>query len=147
MEALKNYIDWLIFGILGIMAFIAVWCVIERLLFFRKLKKINWKQYQNKDEFDNALSENLTTLYIIYSNSPYIGLLGTVVGIMIVFYDMGVSGNIDVKSIVIGLSLALKATALGLLVAIPSLMAYNALLRKISLISSQYGANENDKTA
>ena len=80
----------------------------------------------------------MTALYIIYSNAPYVGLLGTVLGIMIVFYDMGLSGNIDVKSIVIGLSLALKATALGLIVAIPSLMAYNALLRKVSLLSSQF---------
>ena len=107
----------------------------ERLLFFRKVKASN---YQRQDDFDNALSENLTALYIIYSNAPYVGLLGTVLGIMIVFYDMGLSGNIDVKSIVIGLSLALKATALGLIVAIPSLMAYNALLRKVSLLSSQF---------
>ncbi len=62
---------------------------------------------------------------------PHIGLLGTVIGIMITFYDMGVARNIDVKSVVLGLSL--KATALGLVVVIPSLMAYNALLRKINL--------------
>lgn len=135
MEILKANLDYIIFGILGFMAFVAVWCVIERLLFFRKVKA---NDYQRQDDFDNALSENLTALYIIYSNAPYVGLLGTVLGIMIVFYDMGLSGNIDVKSIVIGLSLALKATALGLIVAIPSLMAYNALLRKVSLLSSQF---------
>ena len=135
MEILKTHIDLIIIALLGVMAFIAVWCVIERLLFFRKIKA---SDYQSQDDFDNALSENLTTLYIIYSNAPYVGLLGTVLGIMIVFYDMGVSGNIDVQSIVIGLSLALKATALGLVVAIPSLMAYNALLRKVSLLSSKF---------
>ena len=135
METLKTHIDLVIIGLLAIMAFIAVWCVIERLLFFRKIKA---SDYQSQDDFDNALSENLTTLYIIYSNAPYVGRLGTVLGIMIVFYDMGVSGNIDVQSIVIGLSLALKATALGLVVAIPSLMAYNALLRKVSLLSSKF---------
>ena len=135
METLKTHIDLIIIALLGVMAFIAVWCVIERLLFFRKIKA---SDYQSQDDFDNALSENLTTLYIIYSNAPYVGLLGTVLGIMIVFYDMGVSGNIDVQSIVIGLSLALKATALGLVVAIPSLMAYNALLRKVSLLSSKF---------
>lgn len=117
------------------MAFIAVWCVIERVLFFAKVKA---KDYQNKEDYDNALSENLTTLYIIYSNAPYVGLLGTVIGIMIVFYDMGISGNIDVKTIVVGLSLALKATALGLVVAIPTLMAYNALFRKVTLLISDY---------
>ncbi|EOH3583506.1 TPA: TonB-system energizer ExbB, partial [Campylobacter jejuni] len=137
---LKDYIDLIIFLILGIMAFIAFWCVVERMLFFRK---INFKNYENQEQFDDAISENLTTIYIIYSNAPYIGLLGTVIGIMVTFYEMGLAGNIDVKSIVVGLSLALKATALGLLVAIPALMAYNALLRKVSLLSNAYKANKN----
>lgn len=140
MEFLKDYIDLIIFIILGIMAFVAFWCVIERVLFFRK---IDFKNYENQEQFDDAISENLTTIYIIYSNAPYIGLLGTVVGIMITFYEMGIAGNIDVKSIVVGLSLALKATALGLLVAIPTLMAYNALLRKVSLLSNAYKVNKN----
>ena len=137
MEFLKDYIDLIIFIILGVMAFIAFWCVIERVLFFRK---IDFKNYENQEQFDDAISENLTT---IYSNAPYIGLLGTVVGIMITFYEMGIAGNIDVKSIVVGLSLALKATALGLLVAIPALMAYNALLRKVSLLSNAYKVSKN----
>ncbi|EOH2363442.1 TonB-system energizer ExbB, partial [Campylobacter jejuni] len=137
---LKDYIDLIIFLILGIMAFIAFWCVVERMLFFRK---INFKNYENQEQFDDVISENLTTIYIIYSNAPYIGLLGTVIGIMVTFYEMGLAGNIDVKSIVVGLSLALKATALGLLVAIPALMAYNALLRKVSLLSNAYKANKN----
>ncbi|EAH4639627.1 TPA: TonB-system energizer ExbB [Campylobacter jejuni] len=140
MEFLKDYIDLIIFLILGIMAFIAFWCIVERMLFFRK---INFKNYENQEQFDDAISENLTTIYIIYSNAPYIGLLGTVIGIMVTFYEMGLAGNIDVKSIVVGLSLALKATALGLLVAIPALMAYNALLRKVSLLSNAYKANKN----
>lgn len=140
MEFLKNYIDLAIFVILGLMAFVALWCVIERLLFFRK---IDFKKYASQEEFDAAVSENLTTLYIIYSNAPYIGLLGTVVGIMIVFYDMGMVGNIDVKAIVIGLSLALKATALGLLVAIPVLMCYNGLFRKAALLGNAYKASKN----
>ncbi|EAJ3545754.1 TonB-system energizer ExbB [Campylobacter jejuni] len=132
--------DLIIFLILGIMAFIAFWCIVERMLFFRK---INFKNYENQEQFDDAISENLTTIYIIYSNAPYIGLLGTVIGIMVTFYEMGLAGNIDVKSIIVGLSLALKATALGLLVAIPALMAYNALLRKVSLLSNAYKANKN----
>ncbi|EAH8906117.1 TonB-system energizer ExbB [Campylobacter coli] len=140
MEFLKDYIDLIIFIILGVMAFIAFWCVIERVLFFRK---IDFKNYENQEQFDDAISENLTTIYIIYSNAPYIGLLGTVVGIMITFYEMGIAGNIDVKSIVVGLSLALKATALGLLVTIPALMAYNALLRKVSLLSNAYKVSKN----
>lgn len=135
MELIKEYIDLSIFAILGLMAFIALWCVIERLLFFRKIKIEN---YKSQEEFEDSLSENLTTLYIIYSNAPYVGLLGTVIGIMITFYDMSLAGNIDVKSVVSGLSLALKATALGLFVAIPTLIAYNALLRKVNLIANKY---------
>lgn len=135
MEFLKEYIDYIIFATLGIIAFIACWCVIERVLF---LRKVDINSYTSQTELDNALSYNLTTLYIIYSNAPYVGLLGTVIGIMISFYDMSISATIDVKSVVLGLSLALKATALGLLVAIPSLIAYNYLLRWVNLISSQY---------
>ncbi|WP_086321864.1 TonB-system energizer ExbB [Campylobacter devanensis] len=135
MEFLKEYIDYIIFATLGIMAFIACWCVIERVLF---LRKVDINSYTSQTELNNALSYNLTTLYIIYSNAPYVGLLGTVIGIMISFYDMSISATIDVKSVVLGLSLALKATALGLLVAIPSLIAYNYLLRWVNLISSQY---------
>ena len=135
MEFLKEYIDYIIFATLGIMAFIACWCVIERVLF---LRKVDINSYTSQTQLDTALSYNLTTLYIIYSNAPYVGLLGTVIGIMISFYDMSISATINVKSVVLGLSLALKATALGLLVAIPSLIAYNYLLRWVNLISSQY---------
>lgn len=140
MEFLKDYIDLIIFLILGIMAFIAFWCVVERMLF---LEKLTLKIMRIKSNLMMRLVKNLTTIYIIYSNAPYIGLLGTVIGIMVTFYEMGLVGNIDVKSIVVGLSLALKATALGLLVAIPALMAYNALLRKVSLLSNAYKANKN----
>ncbi|QQF52395.1 TonB-system energizer ExbB [Campylobacter fetus] len=145
MEFLKQYIDLIIFIILGLMAFIAIWCVIERVLF---LNKIDINEYNNQEDLEDSISENLTTLYIIYSNAPYVGLLGTVIGIMITFYDMSLAGNIDVKSVVSGLSLALKATALGLFVAIPSLIAYNALLRKVNLIINRYKTRKsNDKIA
>lgn len=100
--------------------------------------------YPTQESFDDSITKNLTTLYIIYSNAPYVGLLGTVIGIMITFYDMGLSGNIDTKEIMTGLSLALKATALGLAVAIPTLIAYNALYRKITLLSNLYKTRQNN---
>ena len=73
--------------------------------------------------------------YIIYSNAPYVGLLGTVIGIMLTFYDMGSTGAIDAGRIMTGLSLALKATALGLAVAIPTLISYNGLQRAMNVAS------------
>lgn len=141
MEILKETIDYAIFGILGIMGFIALWLTIERVIFFSKVKL---SDYPTQESFDDSITKNLTTLYIIYSNAPYVGLLGTVIGIMITFYDMGLSGNIDTKEIMTGLSLALKATALGLAVAIPALIAYNALYRKITLLSNLYKTRQNN---
>ncbi len=141
MELLKESIDYIIFAILGLMGFVTVWLTIERLLFMRKL---NARDYETKDEYDKALTDNLTTLYIIYSNAPYVGLLGTVIGIMITFYDMGMSGNINASDIMTGLSLALKATALGLAVAIPTLIIYNALQRKVNVLSTRWKEVNHD---
>ncbi len=53
---------------------------------------------------------------------------------------MGMAGGIDTKAIMVGLSLALKATALGLLVAIPTLMLYNAFMRKVDILINRYKA-------
>jgi tonB-system energizer exbB len=135
MEFVKENIDYIIIGILGLMSFFVVWYSIERALFF---SKVNPKNYSNLDDYEMALTKNLTSLYIIYSNAPYVGLLGTVSGIMITFYDMGMSGGIDTKSIMIGLSLALKATGLGLLVAIPTLMIYNGFNRKVDILVTKF---------
>ena len=135
MEFIKENIDYIIIGVLGLMSFFVVWYSIERALFF---SKVNPKNYSNLDDYEIALTKNLTSLYIIYSNAPYVGLLGTVSGIMITFYDMGMSGGIDKKSIMIGLSLALKATGLGLLVAIPTLMIYNGFNRKVDILVTKF---------
>ena len=135
MEFVKENIDYIIIGILGLMSFFVVWYSIERALFF---SKVDPKNYSNLDDYEMALTKNLTSLYIIYSNAPYVGLLGTVSGIMITFYDMGMSGGIDTKSIMIGLSLALKATGLGLLVAIPTLMIYNGFNRTVDILVTKF---------
>ena len=64
---------------------------------------------------------------------------------MITFYDMGVSGGLDAKSIMIGLSTALKATALGLVVAIPTLIVYNVFLRKVDVYLNRYAIWQEKK--
>ena len=124
MEFLKEIVDYVVFAVLGLMGFITVWLTIERLLFMRSLDST---RYATREDYEEALTNNLTTLYVIYSNAPYVGLLGTVVGIMITFYDMGALGAINASDIMTGLLLALKATALGLAVAIPTLIVYNGL--------------------
>lgn len=135
MEFLKLHIDHIVFVVLGIMGFLTIWFTVERVMFYAKIKV---DSYDDVDVLEEHLTKNLTTLYIIYSNAPYVGLLGTVVGIMITFYDMGVSGGMDAKTIMVGLSLALKATALGLVVAIPTLVVYNALVRKVDTIVNRF---------
>ena len=135
MEFLAHYVDYIIFAILGFMSFLVVWFSIERLLFYSKVKA---SDYKSKALYEEALTKNLTTLYIVYSNAPYIGLLGTVVGIMITFFDMSTASGIDTKAIMQGLSLALKATATGLVVAVPTLIIYNGFIRKVDVLLNRY---------
>jgi len=135
MEFLKDYVEYVVLAILLIMSFIALSISIERYFFYRK---VNLKQYKTKNEADIGLTNNLSALTIIGSNAPYVGLLGTVSGIIIVFYDMGTQSSIDPNVIVIGLSMALKVTAVGLLVAIPTTMVYNMFLRKADTLIGKW---------
>jgi biopolymer transport protein ExbB len=131
MEELKLVVDYATIGILGLMSVIAIGYGIERFFYY---KSVDVKGYETKNRAEAELSKNLTTISVIGSNAPYVGLLGTVAGIMVVFYEIGKSGGMEPSAVVIGLSLALKATALGLLVAIPSMMIYSACLRKVDLL-------------
>lgn len=137
MEFLKNYLDLFIFGILGLMTFIALWVVIERHLFFRS---IQLAEFDHFERLQIALTNNLTLLSIIGSNAPYIGLLGTVLGILITFYEIGQQATIDTGIIMTSLALALKATAAGIALAIPSIMLFNGLMRKVEVLSAEYKA-------
>lgn len=131
MDALKNAVDY---GIIGLLLALSVWCVaiaVERWLFFRR---IDLAQYPNSHVLEIALTHRLVIIGTVAANAPYIGLLGTVMGIMLTFHTMGTSGTMAVNTIMIGLSLALKATAVGLLVAIPCVVMNNLLRRKIAEI-------------
>ncbi|MFZ5375147.1 MAG: TonB-system energizer ExbB [Campylobacterota bacterium] len=131
MEELKIAVDYATLGILGIMSVIALAYGVERYFYYRS---VDVGVYETKNKAEAELSKNLTAISVIGSNAPYVGLLGTVAGIMVVFYEIGQSGGMEPSAVVIGLSLALKATALGLLVAIPSMMIYSACLRKMDLL-------------
>ena len=128
---LKEIVDYGIIGILGLMSFLSIWFYIERLIFFAKL---DLSKYQYKEKLEIDITNHISIISSFGSNAPYIGLLGTVFGIIITFYSMGMGGEIDVKTIMSSLALALKATAMGLVVAIPSMMFYNHLARKIEVL-------------
>jgi len=136
MLFLKDNLDFFTFGILGMMSFLMLWVVIERWIYFRR---VLLSEFTHQDELNIGLTQNLTMLYSIGANAPYIGLLGTVLGILITFYDIGQGGQaVNVNSIMLGLALALKATAMGLLVAIPAILFYNGLLRKVDVLTASW---------
>ncbi|MEA3383884.1 MAG: TonB-system energizer ExbB, partial [Campylobacterota bacterium] len=137
-------VDYGIIGVLGLMSFLSVWFYFERLIFFRQ---IDIKQYNMKEKLEIDLTNNISIISSFASNSVYIGLLGTVFGIIITFLAMGESGNIDVKIIMSSLGLALKATAMGLIVAIPSMIFYNHLARKIEVKLTLWDINQKEKSA
>ena len=77
-----------------------------------------------------ALDRNLSFLATVGSNAPFIGLLGTVFGVMDAFRSMSVSQG-EPTAVMSGISQALTATAVGLIVAIPAVVAYNFFQRQV----------------
>ena len=82
------------------------------------------------------LSAQMVLLTIAIAGGPFLGLLGTVVGVMITFAAIAASGDVNVNSIAPGIAAALAATVAGLAVAIPALFGYNWLNTKIKNIAA-----------
>jgi len=141
IDTIKFYIEYSIIGLLAFMSFLTLWFALERYFF---LSKINLAKFEKKGELENSLTNNLTTISTIASNAPYIGLFGTVCGIMITFYKISENSNFDTSSVMLGLALALKATAIGILVAIFATVIYNGLARKVEVLMTKWeDLNEN----
>jgi biopolymer transport protein TolQ len=79
----------------------------------------------------SKLERRLTFLATTASVSPYIGLFGTVVGIMIAFQRIGATGSTNLAIVAPGISEALIATAMGLFAAIPAVLAYNHFTHRV----------------
>jgi biopolymer transport protein ExbB len=77
------------------------------------------------------LSKLIVLLTICISGGPFLGLLGTVVGVMITFAAVAAAGEVNVNAIAPGIAAALLATVAGLAVAIPSLFGYNYILSRV----------------
>jgi len=80
---------------------------------------------------NQTLSRQMVLLTIAISGGPFLGLLGTVVGVMITFAAIAAAGEVNVNAIAPGIAAALVATVAGLAVAIPALFGYNWLLTKV----------------
>ena len=136
IEVIKDVVDYGVIGLLIFLGFIVLSYTIERVIFYRG---VNIKDYNHKLKLELELSQKLSTIASIGSNAPYIGLLGTVLAIILTFYIIGESGgDIEVGEIMKSLALALKATAVGLVVAIPSTVSYNMLLDKVDRVLIQW---------
>ena len=137
MNGLKELVEY---GVIGLLLGLSVWAIgvaVERWLFYRR---VDVRQFPTLDLCEMMLTKRLVVIGTVAANAPYIGLLGTVLGIMLTFHTMGTSGALAVTSIMIGLSLALKATAAGLLVAIPCVVMNNVLRRRVSELLALYKA-------
>ncbi len=138
----EDVLDYGVMGILILMSVITLWLFIERMMFY---SSVRIDDYEHRDELELDLTDNIGIISAIGTNAPYVGLLGTVIGIMITFYTLGEVGAVDTKKIMTGLALALKATAMGLVVAIPAIVAYTVALRKTERVLTKFDVAQEKK--
>lgn len=91
-----------------------------------------------------SLERHLTFLATTGSTTPFIGLFGTVWGIMDSFHGIGQSGSASLAVVAPGISEALIATAMGLMAAIPAVVAYNYFLNRVNVLLGQMDGFRQD---
>ena len=128
MQDFKSVVEW---GVIGLLLSLSAWAVAVALERWRFYRQVQVQSYRSRVRLETELTQRLGVIGSVAANAPYIGLLGTVLGIMVTFQTLGSAANMDVKSIMTGLSLALKATAAGIAVAIPCVVLNNILRRKV----------------
>ena len=131
IDLLKATLDYLIIGLLGLMSFFMVWFVVERWLYYRR---VDLSRFVHPQELSVALTRHLTIVSSIGANAPYVGLLGTVLGMISVFTTLSAETEISSSMLAGGISEALVTTAAGLLVAVPTLISYNYFINRIQLL-------------
>ncbi|MSR37116.1 MAG: hypothetical protein EXR95_10845 [Gemmatimonadetes bacterium] len=85
----------------------------------------------------DELARGLTWLAVIGSVAPLLGLLGTVIGVMMVFLGIAATGSSSLSAVAPGVGEALIATVAGLFVAIPAVLAYNHFVGRLNLVTSE----------
>ena len=137
---MKEIVDY---GVLGFLLFLSIIVLAIALERWYAYTRVRLKDFNDKRLLELYLHKRLTLIATIGSNAPYIGLLGTVIGIMVTFVEIGSNSLVDTQNIMAGLALALKATAAGLVVAIPSIVFYNLLLRKAEVLLCLWDIEHN----
>lgn len=99
MNVLTHLVD---FGIIGLLVVLSLWALavaVERWFYYRRVTP---NQFENIQTMEIALTKRLVVIGTVAANAPYIGLLGTVLGIMLTFHTMGTSGTMAVGAIMSG---------------------------------------------
>ena len=135
MSILSDVVDY---GVIGFLLLLSIWAVAVAVERWSLYRRIDVTPFPSAQALETELTRRLTIIGTIAANAPYIGLLGTVFGIMLTFHTLGTQGAMDVRSIMVGLSLALKATAMGLIVAIPCVAMNNVLRRQVKELITRY---------
>ncbi|HYQ18407.1 MAG TPA: MotA/TolQ/ExbB proton channel family protein [Polyangiaceae bacterium] len=99
---------------------------------------------RRKEALGEELRRGMNVVATVGSLAPFVGLLGTVVGIIGAFQGIGAAGSAGIAPIMRGISEALIETAFGLLVAIPSVIAFNYLNARISGIETALGRSAGE---
>src|SRR5260221_7355990 len=110
---------------------------LSRLLLFTT-EHLDWPKNENVDVLEtrarhevSKLERGLVVLEIIVGIAPLLGLVGTIYGLITLFGSMGATANVDNSKFAQGISLALNATLMGLLIAIPALVAWSYYSKKV----------------
>lgn len=111
-------------------------------LLLQASERLDWPQQENVDALQTKarheivrLERGLVVLEIIVGIAPLLGLVGTIVGMMAVFADVGPAGLTDAGKLAQGIALILRATLLGLLIAIPSLIFWSYFSKKVEMFA------------
>ena len=108
---------------------------------------LDWPKADNVDTIQSAarheivrLERGIVVLEIIVGIAPLLGLVGTIAGMMAVFGDLGQTGLNDAAKLAQGIALILRATLIGLLIAIPSLIAWSYFSKKVEVLAVEMEA-------
>jgi biopolymer transport protein ExbB len=118
--------------LLILISVVSLGVIVERFWAYSEIES-NGTTY-NDIEIQLLLDQRLGILATFGNNAPFIGLFGTVLGVIDAFHRLGSAGDFAVNAVMGGISEALVATAMGLFVAIPCVIAYNYFLRRMRRI-------------
>lgn len=105
---------------------------------FQSKEELNDKLYRRLTETNSSLKENLWVLGTISSSAPFVGLFGTVLGIMGSFKAIGATGKSGFSVVAAGISESLIATAAGIIVAVIAVLFYNYFQTRVNQTAQEF---------